>query len=395
MAVGQEPAAFPLSASAAQRRGRPRGPDGREGRGASFVRRGGVLLRARRLLRQERPRAPPGKLLARGCGAGVGLMCVHRASHRCCRDTFPGRISGDARRAARPPARLGHHLLGTEVGVAGPPPRIRAHETDTRLGRSFWRPGLGSGDPPPSPRTWWWRGSDISRAATGPELHCAGQHDAHCLGGMAERGADEDPSQREADRGVLPERDMAVSPTLVGRVPFDALLPTRSRAGAADPRASGASGAALHGAFLRLRGPRAVVWSGENPWTRMAGEIAASACAGQPSTRSASSARRRFAMAFPNGRERAPRALAHRAPAALSPEPELGVLEAVVRAVAHVAERRPRSRRRSGRCWAMHRGANAGRGRRGSACARRRAHRGGTPSSSPTGRCARSAACWR
>ena len=47
--------------------------DGRDGLRSPVLRRCGVVLRARRVLREERPGAPPGELLARRCGEGVGL----------------------------------------------------------------------------------------------------------------------------------------------------------------------------------------------------------------------------------------------------------------------------------------------------------------------------------
>ena len=109
----------------------------------------------------------------------------------------------DARGAARAPARLGHHPVGAEVGVAGGagdgrPPRDpgsrRGGARDARLcgGGPSADPGLGPGDPPPPPGEGEWHGGGGVPASREPRpgpaaAHPlrAGQHDAHCLGGMA------------------------------------------------------------------------------------------------------------------------------------------------------------------------------------------------------------------
>ena len=167
--------------------------------------------------------------MVRGCGEGAGAQgprasIALRSGAVGIRARDGSASRPDARGAARAPARLGHHPVGAEVGVAGGtgdgrPPRDpgsrRGGARDARLrgGGASADPGLGPGDPPPPPGEREWHGGGGVPASGEPRpgpaaAHPlrAGQHDAHCLGGMAERGADEDPPQPEADRSVLSER---------------------------------------------------------------------------------------------------------------------------------------------------------------------------------------------
>ena len=130
--------------------------------------------------------------------------------------------------------------VSLEALVMGDRRVIRAHDEAVRAtldfvgGGASADPGLGPGDPPPPPGEREWHGGGGVPASGEPRpgpaaAHPlrAGQHDAHCFGRMAERGADEDPPQPEADRSVLPERagarlqalGMAVAPRMVGPVP--------------------------------------------------------------------------------------------------------------------------------------------------------------------------------
>ena len=173
--------------------------------------------------------------MVRGCGEGAGAQgprasIALRSGAVGIRARDGSASRPDARGAARAPAGLGHHPVGAEVGVAGGagdgrPPRDpgsrRGGAGDARLrgGGASADPGLGPGDPPPPPGEREWHGGGGVPASgeprpgpAAPHPLRAGQHDAHCFGGMAERGADEDPPQPKADRSVLPERAGAAPP---------------------------------------------------------------------------------------------------------------------------------------------------------------------------------------
>ena len=207
-------------------------PPGAEGHGRESERsrldgHDGRVFRVGGLLRQERPPAPAGELLARRGGGGAEYAAARLAQDlraRSCRlragDGDPARPG--ARRGARAPPGAGSHAVGAEVGVTGGValrqssgaggPR-RGGQVDPRLGRGSavadarLRPGDEATPPGCSGRS----GGGGVPAPDEPEpgpaaahaLHPR-QHDAEPGRGVAERGAHGDPPQREADRRLLP-----------------------------------------------------------------------------------------------------------------------------------------------------------------------------------------------